>query len=106
MTDHMRNFIIKNEKKVLRALEILPGFFSWNVILFPYWGVFVFPNLVAYFVLAFNIYWFYQSLTIAITSFVSHVRIQASMRYDWVKEVSEFPDWKKVHHIIIIPTYK
>lgn len=102
----MRNFILKHEKRILRVLEILPGFFSWNVILFPYWGVFVFPNLVAYFILAFNIYWFYQSFTIAITSFVSHIRMQASMRYDWVKEVSEFPDWKKVHHAVIIPTYK
>lgn len=102
----MRKWIIKNEKIVLRFFEILPGFFSWNMILLPYWGIFVFPNLVAYFVLLFNIYWFYQSFLIAITSIISHTKIQAAIGYDWVSDLKTFPDWKKVHNIVIIPTYK
>ncbi len=102
----MRNYILKNEKKVLRALEILPGFFSWNMILFPYWGIFVMPNFVAYFVLLFNVYWFYQSFLIAITSIVSHLKIQASIGYNWVNDLKTFPDWDKVHNVVIIPTYK
>lgn len=102
----MRKFILKHEKGVLRALEILPGFFSWNVILFPYWGIFVIPNVVAYFVLLFNIYWFYQSFLIAITSLISHVRIQASINYDWLGDLKNFPDWKKIHNVVIIPTFK
>lgn len=102
----MRNIIIKNEKLVLRLLEILPGFFSWNMILLPYWGIFIFPNFVAYFVLLFNVYWFYQSFLIAITSIISHTKIQASINYDWVKDLKTFPDWEKVHNVVIIPTYK
>jgi cellulose synthase/poly-beta-1,6-N-acetylglucosamine synthase-like glycosyltransferase len=102
----MRKWILKNETKVLRALEILPGVFSWNVILFPYWGIFIVPNAVAYFVLIFNIYWFYQSFLIAITSIISHVRIQASIAYDWMGDLKNFPDYQKVHNLIIIPTYK
>lgn len=101
-----RNFILKHEKKVLRILEILPGLTSWNIILFPYWGIFVVPEVVAYFILGFNIYWFYQSLTIAITSTISHLRIQASMNFDWLGDLKQFPDWEKVHNIVIIPTYK
>lgn len=102
----MRKWIIKNEKLVLRLLEILPGFFSWNMILLPYWGIFVFPNFVAYFVLLFNVYWFYQSFLIAITSIISHTKIQASIKYDWAKDLTTFPDWEKVHNVVIIPTYK
>ena len=102
----MRRFILKHEKGILRLLEILPGFVSWNLILLPYWGVFVFPNFVAYMILFFNIYWFYQSLQIAITATLSHLRIQAAMVYDWMSDVRSFPDWEKVHHIIVIPTYK
>src|SRR3989339_523287 len=102
----MRRFILKHEKQVLRAFEILPGFFSWNMILLPYWGIFVFPNFIAYFILLFNVYWFYQSFLIAITSFISHLKIQASMNYDWSGDIKNFPDYKKVHHLIIIPTYK
>lgn len=101
-----KKFIINHDHAVQRLLEILPGFFSWNVILFPYWGIFLIPNIVAYFILAFNIYWFYQSLQITITSFVSHLRIQAAINYDWVGDLKHFPDWKKVKNVIIVPTYK
>jgi cellulose synthase/poly-beta-1,6-N-acetylglucosamine synthase-like glycosyltransferase len=101
-----RNYIIKHEHGILRALEILPGLVSWNLILLPYWGIFVFPEFVAYFVLFFNIYWFYQSLQIAISSVVSHLKIQAAKVYDWTTDVKGFPDWQKVQHIVIIPTYK
>jgi len=102
----MRKFIEDNEKIILRLLEILPGFVSWNLILLPYWGIFVFPVFVAYFILFFNIYWFYQSLQIAISSIISHTRIQAAKMYDWMSDVKGFPDWQKIRHIVIIPTYK
>jgi cellulose synthase/poly-beta-1,6-N-acetylglucosamine synthase-like glycosyltransferase len=102
----MRNFIIRHEKVVQRLLEILPGFVSWNMILFPYWGIFVIPNIVAYFILAYNVYWFYQSATIAVTSYISHIRIQASMIYKWEEDIKSFPDYQKVHNVIIITTYK
>lgn len=102
----MRNFIEKHEKGVHRALEILPGFFSWNIILFPYWGILVMPIVVAYFVLLFDVYWFFQSAAIAITSSVSHLRVQAAKKFNWKEEIKEFPDWKKVNHVVIVPTYK
>jgi len=102
----MRNWIIKHDRQVQRLLEILPGFFSWNLILFPYWGILVMPTAVAYFILLFNIYWFYQSFQIAITAIVSHLRIQAAINYNWLDDLKSFPDWKRLHHVIIVPTYK
>lgn len=102
----MRKFIEKHDRQILRFLEILPGFVSWNLILFPYWGIFVIPNAVAFFVLAFNIYWFIQSLQIAINAIVSNTRIQAAKIYDWMGDVKGFPDWTNVRHVVIIPTYK
>src|SRR3989304_10173540 len=101
-----KEFILKHERKILRLLEILPGFVSWNLILFPYWGIFVMPTTVAYFILLFNIYWFYQSFQIAISSVISHTRIQAAKIYDWMGDVKGFPDWEKLKHVVIIPTYK
>ncbi len=101
-----RGFIIRHEKGILRFLEIVPGFVSWNLILFPYWGIFVIPVVVAYFILFFNIYWFYQSFQIAISSIISHTRIQAAKIYNWMNDVKGFPDWEKVKHVVIIPTYK
>ena len=101
-----RNFALTHQHAIQRALEILPGFVSWNLILFPYWGIFVIPTAVAYFILIFNIYWFYQSLTIGVTIIISHLRIQAAINYDWVGDLKSFPDAPLVRHVIIIPTYK
>jgi hypothetical protein len=89
-----------------RILEILPGFISWNLILFPYWGILIIPEVVAYFVLLFNIYWFYQSFQIAISATISHFRIQASMTYNWMNDVINFGDFKNLRHVVLIPTYK
>lgn len=96
----------KKEKLIQRLLEIFPAFISWNLILFPYWGIVFIPNLVAYFILAYNIYWFYQSLQIAMMSIVSHLKIQAAMKYNWLKDLKLFPEWQKIKHFVIIPTYK
>lgn len=100
----MRNWIERNDKPITRLLEMLPGFFSWNLILFPYWGILLIPNVVAYFILIFNLYWFYQSFNVASSAVLSHIRIQAATKYDWMSDVRNFPDWKKVHNFIIIPT--
>lgn len=101
-----RTFIINHKRQTLRFFEIFPGLVSWNIILFPYWAIFFIPETVAYFILAFNIYWFYQSLTIAVSATVSHWRVQASMIYDWKKDIESLSDHSKVHHAVIMVTYK
>ena len=35
----------------------------------------------------------------------AHFKINASQQYDWVGDLKEFPDWERVHHVIVIPTY-
>ncbi|MFC1711151.1 glycosyltransferase family 2 protein [Patescibacteria group bacterium] len=97
---------VDNNNKPPRILEILPGFISWSLILFPIWGSFVVPIAVAYYIIAFNVYWFYRSVSMAILALISYFKIKASLKYDWLKDVKGFGDWKKVHHIIIVATYK
>lgn len=91
-----------------RFLEILPGFFSWSLILFPIWGSLVVPTAVAYYVITFAVYWLYRSITLAVLSTAAHFKIKASERFDWIGDVQHtFPKrWNTIHHIIIIPTYK
>jgi len=61
----LRKFIQKYPHFSQRVLEILPGFFSWSLILFPLWGSFLWPIGVAYFIIAFDIYWLYKSVSLA-----------------------------------------
>src|SRR4030042_7139693 len=100
MTKEKKKYLIK------RFLEILPGFTSWNLILFPVWGAFVAPVAVAYFILFFDVSWVYQSISLAVFGMVAYFRLEASKKFDWLGEIKSFPDWKRVHHIVVVCTYK
>ncbi len=84
----------------------MPGTLSWSTILFYFIGSFAIPLYMAYLVILFDIFWFYKSITFALTAIISFFRIKASQAMDWLGETKIFPDWKKVHHVIIITTYK
>lgn len=45
-------------------------------------------------------------MQLAVSSVVSHLKIQAAKVYNWMADVKGFPDWEKVRHVVIIPTYK
>jgi hypothetical protein len=102
----LRYLINKYPHGSQRALEILPGFTSWTFILFPVWGSIFWPIGVAYFIIAFNVYWLYRSITLAWAGVMSYYRIKAWEKYDWMGDVREFADWKEVKHVIVLPTYK
>lgn len=102
----LKNFFLKHDKQIHRALEILPGAFSWSLILLLLVGGFIIPFYVAHLVLLFYVFWFYKSVNMALFSVLTYYRIKASQLVDWLGEAKGFPDWQKVHHIIIIVTYK
>lgn len=92
--------------KTRRLLEILPGTVSWSLILFPIWGSFFIPIAVAYFVIFYNVFWFYKSFSLAIVAFLAQQKIKNAQKQDWLKKAKIYPEFKKVHHLIIIPNYK
>src|SRR6185369_13476718 len=99
----IKRYFRRHPIRTQRALEILPGFISWSLILFPLWGSFFVPTLVAYYVITFAVYWLYRSITIAVLSIVANYRIRASSRYNWIEFLKKsFPGkWSSIHHIII-----
>lgn len=102
----LRRFVHRHPVKTKRFLEILPGTVSWFLILFPIWGSFVIPEIVAYYIIAFSVYWFYKSMSTAFLALLGYFKLKSYQVYDWMGDVKQFPDWKKVHHIVVIPTYK
>lgn len=92
--------------KTRRLLEILPGSISWSLILFPIWGSFLVPIAVAYFVIFYNIFWFYKSFSLVLIGFLAQQKIKKAEREDWLKKAKVLPNFNKVHHLIIIPNYK
>jgi len=106
----LRKLLKKYPQKSQRALEMLPGVTTWLVISFPLWGAFFIPKIVAYFTIAFLVYWLYRSYLGSILAIKGYIKIKHSEKINWQKKYqkekeSNWLDWKKIRHIIVIPNY-
>ena len=94
-----------------RLWEMIPGFFAWMTILFPIWGAIFFPKAVAYFVIAFLLYWLYQSFKSAILALIGYFKIRRATKTNWLelfkdKFLASWLKYAQIHHVIIISSYK
>ena len=106
----MKGFIEKYDPRVQRFLEILPGTLAWSIILFPLWGAFVIPRIVAYFTIAFLVFWFYRSFQAAFLGIAGYIKIKQAKKTNWHQQYQKDKDenslqWKEIKHLIIIPNY-
>jgi len=69
---------VKTNYKLQRFLEMLPGSITWLVILFPIWGAFFIPRVVAYFTIAFLVFWLYRSFQSGILGIRGYIKIRRS----------------------------
>jgi len=92
--------------KTRRALEILPPLIALFLITLPIWGAFFFPLPLAIFIIFFDVYWFYKSVNLVITSYIASRKIRAAENTDWLSKAKLHKDFSKVSHLIIIPSYK
>lgn len=79
---------------------------AWLTITMPIWLSPFHPALVAYFVLAFDVYWFYKSFTLAFNGTKAFLTVSAHTKMDWKSEAQKIPGWEKLLHVLIIPEYK
>ncbi|MBN1169122.1 glycosyltransferase family 2 protein [Candidatus Woesebacteria bacterium] len=107
----MIKFLDRHEKFVTRALEIFPGLLAWGIIFLPAIGGLFMPNIVAYALLVFIVYWFFKSFKAAFFSIIGYFMVKEWSKIDWKKRweenknQSKFKNWKDIKHVVIIPTY-
>ena len=110
MNDAITHFIHFHPVKTQRGLEILTGLIPWSIILFPFVGSFFIPEIVAYFVIAFNVYWLYRSLQMALFATLGYLNLRATQQVDWLKNLATDPKtqgrYKNIKHLVIISNYK
>lgn len=106
MTNFFNHIFTRYPIKTRRLLEILPGFTAWTLILFPLWGSFFIPTILAYFILFFDVYWFYKSFLLVITASIATRKISQAEKENWLEKANRFKDVDKVHHVLVIPNYK
>ncbi|MGE5042463.1 MAG: glycosyltransferase [Candidatus Levyibacteriota bacterium] len=92
--------------KSLRLLEIIPPITAVFLISVPFWGSFVFPVLLSYFIIFFDIWWLYKSVNLAICAFIAARKIKHAEETDWLAKIKEIKGFEKTHHVAVIPTYK
>ena len=96
------------ERRIFRALEILPGGLSWlsfAMLIFLSWWK---PVWVAVFAFLFVIYWFLRALYFSFHLAVSYRRMKKNEKIDWRLKLDQLPgtQWEDIYHLIIIPVYK
>jgi len=106
MTTFFEGLFTKYPIKTRRALEILPGFMAWMLILSPFWGSIFIPTQLAYFILFFDVYWLYKSFSLVVTAAISSRRIRLAEQKDWNAKVQKLPHAKDMHHVLVILNYK
>lgn len=102
----MRRLFEKYPVKTRRFLEIFIPLFAWIIITLPLWLSFWHPAIVAYFVILFDVYWFYKSATLAIFALRAYAKLGVHLKMDWLSEIKKISGWKKIYHVVIIPEYK
>ena len=92
-------------RKFYRLLESLPGILSWTLILGPIAVAAFYPEIVAYFVLIYSVYWVYNSIKFVVYAYIGHEKLLYVTKQDWLLKLqTDFPyEWKKYYYCTIIP---
>lgn len=106
MTNFFNKLFIRYPIKTHRSLMMLPGMISWSIILFPIWGSPFFPHIVAYFILLFDVYWFYRSFALMFTAHHASNKIRKAEQENWLEKAEKLDNFKKVTHVVVIPNFK
>lgn len=97
------------DKKLIRFFEILPGAFSW-ITLFVLMSFAVFlPKALAVFMIFYIVMWFIRVLFMSWRLILSYIYHTREMAFDWQEALKKLPptdSWKKIYHIVLVPTYK
>src|ERR1700694_875061 len=101
MTNFFDKIFTRYPIKTRRLLELFPGFIAWTIILFPLWGSFFIPTTLAYFILFFDIYWFYKSFSLVFALHKSSKKIKMAEKQDWYEKAKRYADVDKVQHVLV-----
>jgi cellulose synthase/poly-beta-1,6-N-acetylglucosamine synthase-like glycosyltransferase len=100
MRQRVRDFV------QVRLGEILIPAATWLVITLPIWLSPFHPAVVAYFIIAFELYFLYKSITTCYNATITYRKIQLVSRVSFLKKVLKTKNANTIQHFIIIPNYK
>ena len=98
----------RRERRIYRALEILPGSLVWFTLIGMILFSWLFPAFTAYFIIIFCVYWVLRTTHFAVHLIAAYRKMKNNLEEDWQEKLSLLPatDWRKIYHLVIFPTYK
>lgn len=95
-----------DERRRYRRLEYFPGLLIWITFAAVIILSFIKPLWVIVFIIVFDLYWLLRIFYLLVYLLVSYRRLRKNIKIDWRNRLYDLPDWKKIHHLIVLPTYK
>ncbi len=97
------------DKRLYRSLEILPGFLALATLIVLIILSYLKPFWVAYFIIAFDVYWLLLVIFLGIHLLASYFKMKNNLATDWRQKcqglLSQGKDWRQIYQLIIFPTY-
>jgi len=88
--------------RLYRAMEMLPGLLSWGTLLvllvFSYYK----PVYIAYFIIAFDVYWLLLVLYLGLHLLVAYKKLKNNLNTDWKEKLSELNYKEKLKKLPIV----
>ncbi|MDQ5943766.1 MAG: hypothetical protein QG675_534, partial [Patescibacteria group bacterium] len=78
-----------------RILEIIPGSITWTLLTAPILLSFFYPVAVAYFIIAFDIFWLLKSIRMSFSLVRGHQRSQEAASINWTDRLIELSNVEK-----------
>jgi hypothetical protein len=89
-----------------RILEVVPPALAWVALTSPGWAAVVAPELLGYFLVAFSVYWLWRSCEFSLGLLIGVARLHGSQRRDWASDGARLHGYSRMHHLVIVPTYR
>lgn len=96
----------KKERRLYRALETIPAITVWVTLLGAIGLSFVRPVWAVFFVIAFDLYWFFRVLYFVIFLSWSWRKHRKALDVDWFGKLKARGGWEGLHHLVFLPTYE
>jgi len=84
---------------------VLPGLCTLGVLTSLVWASIAIPLWLAVAAVLYDAYWLYRSTALGIRLVVAYRRMRRAESTDWLAQAQRLPDFDRVHHLLIIPTY-
>lgn len=89
-----------------RHLEVIPGILVWSTLALAVIAAFYAPTAAIVFIIIFDLYWMLRVFYFVLHVLAAYREYRRSLATDWYSELGKLPNWERVYHVVMLPTYK